>query len=35
MPQLDELARQIRLVIFDVDGVFTDGRLFYTADGKR
>jgi len=27
-------ARRVRLVIFDVDGVLTDGRLWYTADGK-
>ena len=35
MAQLQGRARQIRLVIFDVDGVFTDGRLFYTADGEE
>lgn len=27
-------ARQIRLAIFDVDGVLTDGRLYYTAEGE-
>lgn len=35
MRHLEDRARQIRLVIFDVDGVFTDGRLFYTADGEE
>ncbi len=25
---------QIRLVVFDVDGVLTDGRLYYTQDGE-
>lgn len=28
-------ARVVRMVIFDVDGVFTDGRLYYTADGEQ
>jgi 3-deoxy-D-manno-octulosonate 8-phosphate phosphatase (KDO 8-P phosphatase) len=28
-------AAQIKLVIFDVDGVLTDGRLFYTDDGTE
>ncbi|MBK6961908.1 MAG: HAD-IIIA family hydrolase [Gammaproteobacteria bacterium] len=26
-------ARRIRLAVFDVDGVLTDGKLFYGADG--
>lgn len=30
-----EKARQIRLVIFDVDGVLTDGGLFIDADGRE
>jgi 3-deoxy-D-manno-octulosonate 8-phosphate phosphatase (KDO 8-P phosphatase) len=30
-----EKARQIRLVIFDVDGVLTDGSLFIDADGRE
>lgn len=30
-----ERARTIRLVIFDVDGVFTDGRLFYSPEGEE
>jgi 3-deoxy-D-manno-octulosonate 8-phosphate phosphatase (KDO 8-P phosphatase) len=28
-------ARQVRLVIFDVDGVLTDGRLWYGAGGEE
>lgn len=28
-----EKAKKIRLVIFDVDGVLTDGRLYFTPDG--
>lgn len=35
MPGLADRAAAIRLVIFDVDGVFTDGRLFYTAEGEE
>lgn len=27
-------ARRIRLAVFDLDGVFTDGRLYYGADGE-
>jgi len=27
-------AKQVRLMAFDVDGVLTDGRLWYTADGE-
>ncbi len=27
-------AARIKLVVFDVDGVFTDGRLYYAADGE-
>ncbi len=30
-----ELARQIKLVIFDVDGVLTDGRLYFGDDGQE
>lgn len=29
------LAREIRLVIFDVDGVLTDGRLYFDNQGGR
>lgn len=32
-PGLQEKARAIRLLIMDVDGVLTDGRLFYSAEG--
>lgn len=30
-----ELARDIRLLIMDVDGVLTDGSIFITADGEE
>jgi 3-deoxy-D-manno-octulosonate 8-phosphate phosphatase (KDO 8-P phosphatase) len=30
-----EQAARIRLVVFDVDGVFTDGRLYYGSDGTE
>jgi 3-deoxy-D-manno-octulosonate 8-phosphate phosphatase (KDO 8-P phosphatase) len=33
-PDALERARRIRLMIFDVDGVLTDGRLWYGADGE-
>ncbi len=33
MTDIRELAGRVQLVIFDVDGVFTDGRLYYGADG--
>ena len=29
------LAKNVRLVIFDVDGVLTDGRLYYADDGRE
>jgi 3-deoxy-D-manno-octulosonate 8-phosphate phosphatase (KDO 8-P phosphatase) len=32
--ELTQIAAGIRLVIFDVDGVFTDGRLFFGPDGE-
>jgi len=35
MPDIRELAARVQLVIFDVDGVFTDGRLYYGADGEE
>jgi 3-deoxy-D-manno-octulosonate 8-phosphate phosphatase (KDO 8-P phosphatase) len=34
MDTLQQLAAGIALVIFDVDGVFTDGRLFFGPDGE-
>ncbi|GAB4188241.1 MAG: HAD family hydrolase [Wenzhouxiangellaceae bacterium] len=33
--QLLQRAAQIRLAVFDVDGVLTDGRLYYGADGEQ
>ncbi len=35
MKDIMERARQIRLVIFDVDGVLTDGSLFLSDDGQE
>ncbi len=35
MTDIRELAAHVQLVIFDVDGVFTDGRLYYGADGEE
>ena len=32
--ELEEFFKKIRLTIFDVDGVLTDGRLYYGADGE-
>ena len=32
---IKERASRIRLVVFDVDGVFTDGRLWYGAAGEE
>ncbi|MDX1443575.1 MAG: HAD hydrolase family protein [Gammaproteobacteria bacterium] len=32
--KLNAIARNIRLAVFDVDGVFTDGRLYYGAEGE-
>ena len=33
--QLRDRAARIRLAVFDVDGVMTDGRLYYTEDGRE
>lgn len=33
--QIIELAKEIKLVIFDVDGVLTDGGLYFTDDGRE
>jgi 3-deoxy-D-manno-octulosonate 8-phosphate phosphatase (KDO 8-P phosphatase) len=30
-----ERAARIKLALFDVDGVLTDGKLWYSADGKN
>ncbi|MGB1008748.1 MAG: 3-deoxy-manno-octulosonate-8-phosphatase KdsC [Thiolinea sp.] len=35
MEQIREKASQIKLVIFDVDGVLTDGSLFYDNQGQE
>ena len=35
MKDILQRAAQIKLVIFDVDGVLTDGRLFYGDDGQE
>ncbi len=35
MDTLLERARRIRLAIFDVDGVLTDGRLYFMPDGTE
>ena len=35
MQDLDHKAARIRLVIFDVDGVLTDGSLFLGDDGQE
>ena len=32
---LHSLARQLKLMAFDVDGVLTDGRLYYGPDGEQ
>jgi len=35
MKDIEEKARQIKVVIFDVDGVLTDGSLFIGDDGQE
>jgi len=35
MTDTRDRAQSVRLAVFDVDGVFTDGRLYYTADGEE
>jgi 3-deoxy-D-manno-octulosonate 8-phosphate phosphatase (KDO 8-P phosphatase) len=35
MQDIYERARKIRVAIFDVDGVLTDGTLYYTASGEE
>jgi 3-deoxy-D-manno-octulosonate 8-phosphate phosphatase (KDO 8-P phosphatase) len=34
-PDALDRARRIKLMVFDVDGVLTDGRLWYTSDGRE
>ena len=33
--EVKNTAKQIKLVIFDVDGVLTDGSLYFTDDGRE
>lgn len=35
MHTIQELARRVRLLIMDVDGVMTDGRIYYNAQGEE
>ena len=35
MQAIYELARAVRLAVFDVDGVLTDGRLYYSERGEE
>jgi 3-deoxy-D-manno-octulosonate 8-phosphate phosphatase (KDO 8-P phosphatase) len=35
MQEIYEKARQVRIAVFDVDGVMTDGRLFLTDGGEE
>ena len=35
MNDIQERAKKIKLVVFDVDGVLTDGRLFYSDNGEE
>ena len=32
---IDQRARAVRMIVFDVDGVLTDGSLFYGDDGQE
>jgi 3-deoxy-D-manno-octulosonate 8-phosphate phosphatase (KDO 8-P phosphatase) len=34
MPDINQLAREIRLLLMDVDGVLTDGKLYYVPDAQ-
>ncbi|SDL59562.1 3-deoxy-D-manno-octulosonate 8-phosphate phosphatase (KDO 8-P phosphatase) [Modicisalibacter muralis] len=34
-PSLSDRARAIRLLVLDVDGVMTDGQLYFQADGQE
>lgn len=34
-PEILERAARIRIAVFDVDGVLTDGRLWYSDDGRE
>jgi len=35
MTEINERAARVRLIIFDVDGVLTDGSLYIDADGRE
>jgi 3-deoxy-D-manno-octulosonate 8-phosphate phosphatase (KDO 8-P phosphatase) len=35
MADVEERARAVRLAVFDVDGVLTDGRLYYSVRGEE
>jgi len=35
MKEILQRAKKIKLVVFDVDGVLTDGRLFYSDNGEE
>ena len=35
MTTIEEKAKKIKLLAFDVDGVMTDGGILYTEDGKE
>ena len=35
MPNLKEIIKKLKLVIFDVDGVFTNGSIYLNEDGKE
>ena len=35
MESITRKASAVRLVIFDIDGVFTDGRLYYNERGEQ
>lgn len=32
--RITEKARAVRLLVLDVDGVLTDGRLYFSEDGQ-
>jgi 3-deoxy-D-manno-octulosonate 8-phosphate phosphatase (KDO 8-P phosphatase) len=34
MPDINQLAREIRLLLMDVDGVLTNGKLYYLPDAQ-
>ena len=34
-PELKQLAQPIKLAVFDIDGIMTDGRLYFTSLGDE